>query len=98
KVANEQGVVIGAGRSQEELPQERMVRIAELAKLEDRGYPEDVAEDRHSGEREQPRAETAHERAREELRDAERIGGAIHQDEREDDSDRAGRDRDRAHR
>ena len=63
EVPDEQRVMVGAGGPQQELTQQRMVRVAQLAKLEHRGNTEDMPEDRHAGEGEEARAETAHQGA-----------------------------------
>jgi hypothetical protein len=70
KVRNEKRVVIRARRPQQELSEERMIRIRELAQLEHGRDPEEVPEDRGAREGEQARARTAHESGGGELRRA----------------------------
>ena len=72
-----------------------MLGIGELAELEDRSDPEDVAEDRHGREREQTGAEPARRRGDEDLRRTEWIGGPADEEEREDHARVAARDRER---
>ena len=96
EVRHEQRVVIRAGRAQQQLPQQRMVRIRELTQLEDRGDAEQVAEHRHRRECEHTSTHTRRERREEQLRGAERIRGPSDERERRQHADVADRDEDRA--
>ena len=94
EVRHQQRVVIGARRAQQQLPEQRMVGIAELPQLENGRDAENVTQDGHSGEGQEARAEAADHRTCEQLRDAQRIGRAADQQERENHADAARRDRD----